>query len=157
MWYKGISSVIFLFSFHSHKWSSCFPARLQLHQVQGEAKPELCAFLLVRLKRDIPESPGDLWYSSVHSLDGPFLCFPEMVWWWFHMPHLRLLEHSISSCLPLTAPAFASSTPSRVSCYLPQGSSSAVNLRLERVSLPPEFQVPMLMAMLEISYDQTLV
>lgn len=73
------------------------------------------------------------------------------------MPHLWLLEHSISSCLPVTALASASSTPSRVSCYLPQGSSSAVNLRLERVSLPPELQVPMLMAMLEISYDQTLV
>lgn len=110
MWYKEISSVIFLFSFHSHKWSPCFPAQAAATPSPGRSKTWAVCFLA---------SEAQAWYSWVSRgltiflcplLRQAFSCFPETVWCW-------------------------------ISCYLPWGSSSAVNLRLERVCLPPELQV----------------
>lgn len=73
-WYEGISSVIFLFSFHSHKWSACLPAQAAAEPGPGqffwEAKPELCAFLLVRTQHGIPIwMYKELGKSFVYSLD----------------------------------------------------------------------------------------
>lgn len=162
-WYEGISSVIFLFSFHSHKWSAYLPAQAAAEPGPGqffwEAKPELCAFLLVRTQHGIPIwMYKELGKSFVYSLDRLL-----------HASPCSVRSTSFPGCLPtalqqlslwLLYGCFLSVQRLHLSgrhnlCW-PQAGRSLLSIS-ERLFTPRAPEYPVCLWALDISHDQTPV